>query len=189
MPRKTVLPSDTGQEPLEVLDSAGKPLLIMSRDSVLRQKLPHKLALVCLFDGDGRVYIHKRSRGKPVYPGMWNISAAGHVRAGEAPLDAALRELERELGIRGLELTLVVAATASPETENAAVWLYRTNRISVVPRPDPQEIEEGMFVDCDELEAMIRDLPGLLAPALLWAAKHIGRRQNPAPGTVSTATL
>lgn len=45
------------------------------------------------------VLLQKRSSKKESYPGCYDISAAGHVAAGDQLLDSALRELREELGI------------------------------------------------------------------------------------------
>ncbi len=166
-------------ECLEVLDRSGKTLLIMPRKSVLRHKLRHRMVLVCLRDLEDKIYVHKRARGCATHPGLWNISASGLVLAGEARMDAALRELAKGPGVSGLELTLTVVAEPSVATGNAEISLYRTHPVSALPRPNPATIEEGMFVDRDELRALVRDLPHLLTPALLWTAEQLG---------VSTAT-
>lgn len=43
--------------------------------------------------------LQKRSKNKDSHPGLWDISAAGHVDSGETPLEAAVREVEEEIGI------------------------------------------------------------------------------------------
>ncbi len=173
--KKALRMDDAGQEKelLEVLDQSGKPFLVMHRDGVLRQRLRHRVALVCLRDPEGRIYVHKRARGRSAYAGLWNVSASGRVLAGEARHDAALRELAEELGISGLELTLTARIEPSAATDNAEISLYCTHFVSAVPRPNPDEIEQGMFVDRDELDALVRDMPHLLTPALIWAAEHM----------------
>jgi len=49
---------------------------------------------------DWEILVQKRSRTKDSNPGCYDISSAGHISAGQIPLDAAVRELEEELGIR-----------------------------------------------------------------------------------------
>ena len=39
------------------------------------------------------------SKNKDSFPGMFDTSSAGHIQAGDEPLESALRELEEELGI------------------------------------------------------------------------------------------
>lgn len=57
------------------------------------------IAHLCIFDSRGRLLIQQRSEGKRVWPGKWDVSAAGGVCAGETTRVAAARELEEELGI------------------------------------------------------------------------------------------
>ena len=45
------------------------------------------------------VLLQKRSMEKESYPGQYDTSSAGHIPAGEEPLESALRELREELGI------------------------------------------------------------------------------------------
>lgn len=53
----------------------------------------------CIFDRD-RMLIQKRSGTKRIHPGLWDLSSAGQVDAGEDSHEGATRELEEELGIR-----------------------------------------------------------------------------------------
>ena len=48
-------------------------------------------------DGTYDLLLQKRASCKDAYPGCYDISAAGHVQAGEDFLPTALRELEEEL--------------------------------------------------------------------------------------------
>ena len=57
-------------------------------------------------DGTYDLLLQKRASCKDAYPGCYDISAAGHVQAGEDFLPTALRELEEELGIIASEKEL-----------------------------------------------------------------------------------
>ncbi len=46
-----------------------------------------------------QVLLQKRSYEKDSYPGCLDTSSAGHISAGDEPLESALRELSEELGI------------------------------------------------------------------------------------------
>lgn len=70
-----------------------------TRERVRAENLPHAATAVLLVDPAGRVYVHRRTDDKDVYPGMWDCWAGVVVAAGEAPLEAARRELAEELGI------------------------------------------------------------------------------------------
>ncbi len=60
----------------------------------------YKLAVgMWIVDGEGRIFLTRRSMEKAYAPGKWE-NPAGHVQAGESPVDAIIRELEEETGIR-----------------------------------------------------------------------------------------
>lgn len=53
---------------------------------------------MCIFDGD-RMLIQKRSGSKRIHPGLWDMSSAGQVDAGEDGHEGATREIREELGL------------------------------------------------------------------------------------------
>lgn len=83
-------------------DLGGRVTGAAPRSLVRARNLPHAATAVLLRDGGGRVYVHRRTDTKDVYPGMHDVWAGGVVPAGEDP-DAAARELTEELGVRGCE--------------------------------------------------------------------------------------
>ncbi|SFQ55777.1 8-oxo-dGTP pyrophosphatase MutT, NUDIX family [Amycolatopsis arida] len=73
------------------------------RAEVRARGLWHAAGVVLVRSGDGeRVYVHRRSPGKDVFPGAYDCWAGGVVAAGETPAECARRELAEELGIRGV---------------------------------------------------------------------------------------
>jgi len=67
------------------------------------EKMPperfHLVVQVVIFGSDGRMLIQQRQRDKIGWPGMWDFSAAGSAVAGDSSLDAAIREVQEELGL------------------------------------------------------------------------------------------
>ena len=59
----------------------------------------HPTVHIWFYTTDGRVLLQKRASSKETFPNLWDVSVAGHIHAGEAPLEAALREIEEELGL------------------------------------------------------------------------------------------
>lgn len=55
--------------------------------------------------------LQKRSMNKDSFPGKFDTSSAGHIQAGDEPLESALRELGEELGIQATPEQLVFAGT------------------------------------------------------------------------------
>jgi len=60
----------------------------------------HVAAHVWLITPDHRVLLQRRSVEKENWPGYWDVSAAGHLSAGETPAEGAVRETFEELGLR-----------------------------------------------------------------------------------------
>ena len=53
---------------------------------------------VCVFNRKGQLLIQRRSGEKLLWAGLWDVSAAGGVDAGETSRQAAEREFREELG-------------------------------------------------------------------------------------------
>jgi isopentenyl-diphosphate Delta-isomerase len=64
------------------------------------------------------ILLQKRALSKKTSPGMYHISAAGHINVGETPIEAALRETKEELGLSvdpsGLYLVHVTRTARHP---------------------------------------------------------------------------
>ena len=87
----------------DVVDDNGMPTgQVVSRDVAHRDGVPHRTAHVWIVRRTDRGYdilLQKRSRNKDSFPGMYDTSSAGHIPAGDEPVESALRELREELGI------------------------------------------------------------------------------------------
>ncbi len=164
-------PAD-GVEYLEITDERDRPLMVMPIAEARRQTLRHRVVLVMLHDAEGRVYLQKRGANKHLYPGRWDLSATGHVRAGESREDAALRELREELDIAAVRLIRRAEIPATEETGFAHITLFAAGPAGETPRPNPDEVADGMFVDADELGALLEHFRDMLTPALIWATER-----------------
>lgn len=58
----------------------------------------HSCAHVWVYNGNKEILIQKRIETKDTFPGMWDVSVAGHIGAGEDPKIAAVREVSEEVG-------------------------------------------------------------------------------------------
>ncbi len=159
-------------EYLEITDERDRPLMIMPIAQARRQPLRHRVVLVMLYDAEGRIYLQKRAATKHLYPGRWDLSATGHVLAGESREDAALRELREELGIAAGRLIRRAEIPATEATEFAHITLFAAGPVGEAPQPNPDEVADGMFVDADELDALLEHFRDMLTPALVWATER-----------------
>ncbi len=58
----------------------------------------HTTVHVWLYTSDKKILLQKRALTKKVFPGLWDISVAGHIGAGEKIIPAAIREVKEEIG-------------------------------------------------------------------------------------------
>ena len=102
-------------EYLDIVDENGKPTgKTVSREEAHRMGIMHRTAHVWIVRPAGNGYeilLQKRSEEKESYPGMYDTSSAGHITAGNEPLESALRELKEELGIDASPEELSFAGT------------------------------------------------------------------------------
>jgi isopentenyl-diphosphate Delta-isomerase len=87
-------------ELFDIFHEDGSPANYSTSRTIAHQKgLWHRTVHIWIVNRNGWVLLQKRAMNKEVYPGLWDISCAGHVDAGESSEEAALRELREELGL------------------------------------------------------------------------------------------
>lgn len=97
------------------MKSKEKSIIVDENDNILEIKPRDKVSkkdrmrnvVVWLEDGKGNVLIHKRTMTKKSGPGLWENAAGGGVSYGETYEEAAYKELEEELGVSNIKLTLL----------------------------------------------------------------------------------
>lgn len=98
------VPSVSTTKPTEyfdVLNEIGaKTGIVKARNNVHRDGDWHRAVHVWIFvQSTANVLIQKRAACKESWPNLWDISAAGHVTAGDQSLETAQRETQEELGL------------------------------------------------------------------------------------------
>lgn len=166
-------------ELIDVLTPDGRPTGARKpKDAVHRDGDLHRSAHVWIIAADGRVLLQRRSQRKENNPGLWDVSAAGHLSAGEAAVDAAIREVGEELGLSLAPGELQFLATMREsavlnegtyiDNEIHEIFLVRRDVDLHSLRLDPEEVAEvkwvrslrpdGSFVPHDEEYALLRSL-------------------------------
>lgn len=88
-------------ELIEVLTAQSeKTGRVLDKAAVHQQGLWHSGVNVWIYNQHGDILLQRRANTKDIYPDKWDISAAGHITAGDTPAQTAIRETEEELGIR-----------------------------------------------------------------------------------------
>lgn len=84
-------------------------------------------------NGRYKVLLQKRAMNKDSFPGRYDTSSAGHIQAGDEPLESALRELGEELGIKAEASDLDFAGTFRIQYEKEFHGrMFRDNEVAFV---------------------------------------------------------
>ena len=60
----------------------------------------HPSVHIWFFTEDKKVLIQQRAKNKDTFPLIWDVSVAGHIGAGEPVEEAAMREINEEIGLK-----------------------------------------------------------------------------------------
>lgn len=89
----------TGEKLLDIVTESGDVMAIAGYEEAHKHGLRHRSVQIIVLNEKGEVYLTRRAKMKPNFPGYYESSVAGHVDAGERVERAALRELKEELGV------------------------------------------------------------------------------------------
>jgi isopentenyldiphosphate isomerase len=152
-------------ELLDILDESGRPT-----GEVLEKSEAHRLGLwhrcfhcwICGSDAAGPyLLLQRRAADKDTWPGYLDITAAGHLSAGEEPLDG-LREIEEELGLHVSPERLVPLGTIRIEQQLPAgcdrefhdIFLLRDDTPPGGLRLQKEEVESVFRLTLDDIETL-----------------------------------
>jgi len=85
---------------IDILDKTGKPTgEIRLKSEAHALGLYHASVHIWFYTLDRKVLFQKRAHNKDTFPGLWDVSVAGHIGTGESAIDSAIREVEEEIGL------------------------------------------------------------------------------------------
>ena len=128
----------------------------------------HRTAHVWIINDKNELLLQKRSATKKSHPNCWDISGAGHIKAGESIIDGAIRELKEELGViateKDFEYIATIKSTKNPKNmEFQYVYLLKCNKAIEEYVFEDNEVSEVKYVYFENLEKMVNErVEGLL---------------------------
>ena len=162
-------------EQVVLLDDEGTPVGVADKATVHRERTPRHLGFSCYgFDRTGRVLVTQRSRLKGTFQLVWSNTCCGHPAPGEELEDAVRRRLLYELGIRALDVELVLpefsyrARHAGVEENELCPVLVC--RIAESPLARPDEVEAWQWRSWEHLVREAASPDSVLSP---WARLQI----------------
>jgi isopentenyldiphosphate isomerase len=153
------------EELLDILDESGRPTgEVVPKGEAHRLGLWHRCfhCWICGSDPLGSYLLLQRRAGtKDTWPGYLDVTAAGHLAAGEETLDG-LREVEEELGLRIEPERLVPLGTRRVEQKIPGGYDRELHEVFLVSDATPpgdlrlqkEEVEAMFRLDLDDMSAL-----------------------------------
>lgn len=168
---------------LDVYDEQGKPLGAAARSEVHARGLWHRTFQCWIYkrvEGVTYLLFQLRHRDKDTFPGLLDISSAGHLAAGERPEDG-VRELYEELGVEAEFASLVPCGVFAGEAiiseklidrEFCHVYAYECAQPLDTYRLQPDEVSGLFFIRASDAAKLV--IEGSPVPAEGVAASDDG---------------
>ena len=153
-------------EYFDICDENGLPTGgVVSRQEAHEKGIRHRTAHVWVIreiDGRTQVLLQKRSMNKDSFPGQLDTSSAGHIQAGDEPVESAVRELYEELGIRAdpsdleyagqfrVQYEKVFHGSLFRDNEIANVYIYRKSVDTKDITIQREELDEVGWYDLED---------------------------------------
>ncbi|MFJ1750487.1 NUDIX domain-containing protein [Streptomyces sp. NPDC088116] len=141
-------------EILDIVDENDHVIGQAPRGEVYAKRLRHRCVFVLARDADDRVFVHRRTPGKLVFPSLYDMFVGGVVGAGESYDEAALREAEEELGVSGLPRPVPLFPFMYEAGDSPQSWwsyVYEV-RCTLPVNPQVEEVAWHDFLPEEELE-------------------------------------
>lgn len=154
---------------IDVLDENGNPTGDAKiKHEIHEQGLWHNAAHVWIYNSKGEIMLQLRAKNKDCFPGLWDISVAGHTDSGETPIESAVREMKEEIGLdtQPEEFEFVgtrkfsqpIDGTNWYENEIGYIYFYKfDNSIDNLSMPDG-EVEKLEFISIDRFEKEVNNV-------------------------------
>lgn len=162
-------------EAIDVLDASGNFTgRVKLKSDVHRDGDWHRSVHVWIVTPDGRLLLQKRASTKQSHPNLWDVSAAGHISAGESSVVSAVREIEEELGlsVAPQELRLVAQSRIEwslnegrfLENEFHDIYMVRRDVDVASLHLQASEVDDARLVTMDELRVLVGSRDASMVP-------------------------
>lgn len=125
----------------------------------------HRTAHVWIINDKNELLLQKRSSTKKTHPNCWDISGAGHIRAGESVINGAIRELKEELGIELNKNDITFIGSVISTNKKGDIINNYFNEYYIANKEintselqlQEEEVSEIKWIDKDEIIERIKD--------------------------------
>ncbi|MET9119722.1 MULTISPECIES: NUDIX hydrolase [unclassified Streptomyces] len=140
-------------EILDIVDENDVVVGVSPRAEAYARGLRHRCVFVRARDAEGRLFVHRRTATKLVFPSLYDMFVGGVVGAGESYDSAALREAEEELGVSGLPDPAFLFKFLYDDGAGRTWWsaVYEV-RCDLPVNPQVEEVAWHAFLTEEEVE-------------------------------------
>jgi 8-oxo-dGTP pyrophosphatase MutT (NUDIX family) len=140
-------------EILDIVDENDQVIARCPRGEAYARGLRHRCVFVRARDAAGRLFVHRRTATKLVFPALYDMFVGGVVGAGESYDEAALREAEEELGVTGLPRPDFLFKFLYDDGAGNSWWsaVYEV-RCELPVHPQAEEVQWYGFLTEEEVE-------------------------------------
>ncbi|WP_369198133.1 NUDIX hydrolase [Streptomyces djakartensis] len=147
-------------EILDIVDEHDRVVGRSPRGEVYARGLRHRCVFVQARDAAGRIFVHRRTPQKLVFPSLYDMFVGGVVGAGESYDAAALREAEEELGVSGLPAPRHLFTFLYDDGAGRTWWSAVYEVTCDLPvHPQAEEVAWHDFLPETEVEQRLADWP------------------------------
>lgn len=127
----------------------------------------HNTIHLWLYTKNGEILLQQRSHKKAIYPLLWDVSAAGHIDAGESFETAAIRETQEELSLllKPEELQQIGVFKHASSYANDSIHDNEFHQVFIAElkvdinqlSPQEEEVEAIKLVSFDEFRSLLEN--------------------------------
>ena len=154
------------EELFDVLNEKGNYTgKVETREKCHKEGLWHKAVVTFIINSKEQVLLQRRSPNKKLWPNMWDVTAGGHVLAGDFGFETGIREAKEELGIdlNKNEMTFIGSSISS--NVKGDIVNNHFNEYYIVNKDvdetklilQEEEVAEVKWIDKDEIIERIKN--------------------------------
>lgn len=116
----------------------------------------HKPVWIWIINSKNEILVQKRASCKKIHPNEWDMPSAGHIVAGETPIQGAIRETYEELGIetKVSDYKFIGEYIMDKSFEIAQVYLLKLDLEISECKLQKEEVAEVKWLSYDEFKKL-----------------------------------